>query len=222
MVEIGNQRQRRVASSNSIGRCLISFASSSLTQLSLFLLPSFFPSFSLLSLSPLTLSFSTVGSDRCWEMLQETCRSGRISAGFRFLQYCIHLGRLYWIGSTRSLFLLIISPLLDVILNAEFSMLVIGLCSILTTDPGCVTNESSHHNQLVESPVSVFEAHSEVENVEKPLQLDMSHIINTDIEIIFWSRNWCLQLVTFPTSLLLKKILFHFRESDIVGTARHL
>ncbi|XP_028090605.1 uncharacterized protein LOC114290822 isoform X3 [Camellia sinensis] len=100
MVEIGNQRQRRVASSNSIGRCLISFASSSLTQLSLFLLPSFFPSFSLLSLSPLTLSFSTVGSDRCWEMLQETCRSGRISAGFRFLQYCIHLGRLYWIGST--------------------------------------------------------------------------------------------------------------------------
>ncbi|XP_028090606.1 uncharacterized protein LOC114290822 isoform X4 [Camellia sinensis] len=131
MVEIGNQRQRRVASSNSIGRCLISFASSSLTQLSLFLLPSFFPSFSLLSLSPLTLSFSTVGSDRCWEMLQETCRSGRISAGFRFLQYCIHLGRLYWIGSTRSLFLLIISPLLDVILNAEFSMLVIGLCRIL-------------------------------------------------------------------------------------------
>ncbi|GMP80766.1 hypothetical protein CsSME_00035754 [Camellia sinensis var. sinensis] len=94
-------------------------------------------------------------------MLQETCRSGRISAGFRFLQYYIHLGRLYWIGSTRSLFLLIISPLLDVILNAEFSMLVIGLCSILTTDPGYVTNESSHHNQLVESPVSVFEAHSE-------------------------------------------------------------
>ncbi|CAL5327469.1 unnamed protein product [Camellia sinensis] len=33
-------------------------------------------------------------------------------------------------------------------------MLVIGLCSILTTDPGYVTNESSHHNQLVESPVS--------------------------------------------------------------------
>ncbi|XP_028057734.1 uncharacterized protein LOC114261641 [Camellia sinensis] len=94
-------------------------------------------------------------------MLQETCRSGRISAGFRFLQYYIHLGRLYWIGSTRSLFLLIISPLLDIILNAEFSMLVIGLCSILTTDPGYVTNESSHHNQLVESPVSVFEAHSE-------------------------------------------------------------
>ncbi|GMP80765.1 hypothetical protein CsSME_00035754 [Camellia sinensis var. sinensis] len=55
----------------------------------------------------------------------------------------------------------VISPLLDVILNAEFSMLVIGLCSILTTDPGYVTNESSHHNQLVESPVSVFEAHSE-------------------------------------------------------------
>ncbi|XP_028071388.1 probable palmitoyltransferase ZDHHC12 [Camellia sinensis] len=94
-------------------------------------------------------------------MLQETCRSGRISAGFRFLQYYIQLGRLYWIGSTRSLFFLIISPLLDVILNAEFFMLVIGLCSILTTDPGYVTNESSHHNQLVESPVSVFEAHSE-------------------------------------------------------------
>ncbi|KAL7201734.1 hypothetical protein ACSBR1_033434 [Camellia fascicularis] len=37
-------------------------------------------------------------------MLQETCRSGSSSAGFRFgfrfLQYYIHLGRLDWIGST--------------------------------------------------------------------------------------------------------------------------
>ncbi|GMP96736.1 hypothetical protein CsSME_00045245 [Camellia sinensis var. sinensis] len=67
----------------------------------------------------------------------------------------------------------VISPLLDFILNAEFSMLVIGLCSILTTDPGYVTNESSHHNQLVESPVSVFEAHSEQELV--PLTRDIPY-----------------------------------------------
>ncbi|CAL5426694.1 unnamed protein product [Camellia sinensis] len=174
MVEIGNQRQRTVASSNSIGRCLISFASSSLTQLSLFLLPSFFR----LALLGVT------GVGRCCKRLVGVAES---APAFVFFNIIFIWG--VYIGLVRQ----------------EFSMLVIGLCSILTTDPGYVTNESSHHNQLVESPVSVFEAHSEVENVEKPLQLDMNHIINTDIEIIFWSRNWCLQLVTFPTSLLLKK-----------------
>ncbi|CAL5424388.1 unnamed protein product [Camellia sinensis] len=169
-------------------------------------------SLSLLSLSALAL-LGVTGVGRCCKRLVGVAES---APAFVFFNIIFIWG--VYIGLVRQVF----SPLLDVILNAEFSMLVIGLCSILTTDPGYVTNESSHHNQLVESPVSVFEAHSEVENVEKPLQLDMNHIINTDIEIIFWSRNWCLQLVTFPTSLLLKKILFHFRESDIVGTARHL
>ncbi|KAI7981603.1 Palmitoyltransferase AKR1 [Camellia lanceoleosa] len=56
-------------------------------------------------------------------------------------------------------------PISDVILNAEFSMLMLGLCSILTTYPGYVTNESSHHNQFY-----------------------MNHMINTDIEIILRAR----------------------------------
>ncbi|GMP89313.1 hypothetical protein CsSME_00040950 [Camellia sinensis var. sinensis] len=123
-------------------------------------------------------------------MLQETCRSGSISAGVRFLRYYIHLGGLYWNGSTRSLFILIISPLLDIILYAEFFMLVIGLCSILTTDPGYVTNESSHHNQLVESPVSAFEAHSE--------------------ELVPSTRDIPYEFVAEEV-----RILFHSRESDM-------
>ncbi|KAG5515319.1 hypothetical protein RHGRI_036384 [Rhododendron griersonianum] len=53
-----------------------------------------------------------------------------------------------------------ISPLMDFILNTEFVMLMVGLCSILSTDPGFVTTESSHLNKFVESPVSVYEAHS--------------------------------------------------------------
>ncbi|KAL7201733.1 hypothetical protein ACSBR1_033433 [Camellia fascicularis] len=197
MEEIGNQRQRRVASSNSIGRCLILFVSSSLTQLSLFLLPSFFPSFSLLTLLSLSgllsLSLSlyiyiykyvvqvvatvallgVTGVGRCCKRLVGV---GASAPAFVFFNIMFIWG--VYIGLVQQ----VISLLLDVILNAEFFRLVIGLCSILTTDPDNVTNESSHHNQLVESPVSVFEAHSEVVNVEKPFQLDM---INTNIEILF-------------------------------------
>ncbi|KAF7119374.1 hypothetical protein RHSIM_Rhsim13G0083900 [Rhododendron simsii] len=54
----------------------------------------------------------------------------------------------------------VISPLMDFILNTEFIMLMVGLCSILSTDPGFVMTESSHLNNFVERPVSVFEAHS--------------------------------------------------------------
>ncbi|CAL5352977.1 unnamed protein product [Camellia sinensis] len=154
MEEIGDQRQRRVASSNSIGRCLISFVSSSLTHLCLFMLPSFFPSFSLLSLLSLSAValLGVTGVGRCCKRLVGV---GASAPAFVFFNIIFIWG--VYIGLVRQ----VISPLLDVILNAEFFMLVIGLCSILTTDPGYVTNESSHHNQLVESPVSVFEAHSE-------------------------------------------------------------
>ncbi|THG04401.1 hypothetical protein TEA_029249 [Camellia sinensis var. sinensis] len=161
MEEIGDQRQRRVASSNSIAVALL----------------------------------GVTGVGRCCKRLVGV---GASAPAFVFFNIIFIWG--VYIGLVRQ----VISPLLDVILNAEFFMLVIGLCSILTTDPGYVTNESSHHNQLVESPVSVFEAHSEVANVEKPFQLDM---INTDIEIIYWCRNWCLQLVTFPMSSLLKNFI---------------
>lgn len=44
-------------------------------------------------------------------------------------------------------------------------MYIVG-ASILSTDPGFVTTESSHLNKFVESPVSVYEAHSKVVNVE--------------------------------------------------------
>lgn len=111
----------------------------------------------------------------------------------------------YWLPYI-SFFFVVISPLMDFILNTEFIMLMVGLCrldscfythaksksnwshrtrtqeifihlstmlimyivgaSILSTDPGFVMTESSHLNNFVERPVSVFEAHSKVVNVE--------------------------------------------------------
>lgn len=44
-------------------------------------------------------------------------------------------------------------------------MYIVG-ASIMSTDPGFAMTESSHLNTFVESPVSVFEAHSKVVNVE--------------------------------------------------------
>ncbi|CAL5424390.1 unnamed protein product [Camellia sinensis] len=140
MEEIGNQKQRRVASSNSIGRCLISFVSSSLTQLSLFLLPSFFPSFSLLSLSAVAL-LGVTGVGRCCKRLVGVEAS---APAFVFFDIIFIWG--VYIGMVRQ------GPSL-------FSFFM--LYPDNRTDPGYVTNESSHHNQLVESSVSVFEAHSE-------------------------------------------------------------
>ncbi|CAL5352980.1 unnamed protein product [Camellia sinensis] len=160
MEEIGNQKQRRVASSNSIGRCLISFVSSSLTQLSLFLLPSFFPSFSLLSLSAVAL-WGVTGVGRCCKRLVAVEAS---APAFVFFDIKFIWG--VFIGMFRQAHPAVLKhsrhPLsaYNGILMTLYSTQS-SLCSILTTDPGYVTNESSHHNQLVESPVSVFEAHSE-------------------------------------------------------------
>ncbi|XP_058199573.1 uncharacterized protein LOC131314746 isoform X1 [Rhododendron vialii] len=149
---VEHTRNRR-ASSDLISRCLTSFVSFSLIQLALYMLLCFFPNSSLLTFLSLSavamLALAAVG--RCCKRLLRLRAS---APAFVFLNIMFGWG--VYIGVIRQ----VISPLMDFILNTEFVMLMVGLCSILSTDPGFVTTESSHLNKFVERPVSVFEAHS--------------------------------------------------------------
>ncbi|PSR86700.1 Protein S-acyltransferase 23 [Actinidia chinensis var. chinensis] len=152
MAESEDRRNRRTWP-NLIGRCLVSLIIFSQTQLALYMVPFFIPNssvLSLLSLSAMVLLVLTGVGRFCKRLLRV-----RASApAFVFLNILFIWG--VYVGVVRQ----VVSSLMNFMLNMEFLMLMIGLCSILSTDPGYVTNESTHLNNLVESPVSVFEVHS--------------------------------------------------------------
>lgn len=151
--ESGEQRRNRRTSSDLISGCSTSFVYFSLIQLALYMVPYFFPNFSLLTLLPLSAValLAVAAVVRCCKRLLRV----RASAPALVFLSIIFVWGVY-VGVIRQ----VISPLMDFILNTEFLMLMVGLCSILSTDPGFVTIESSHLNKLVESSVSVVEAHS--------------------------------------------------------------
>ncbi|KAE8039040.1 hypothetical protein FH972_011488 [Carpinus fangiana] len=54
-----------------------------------------------------------------------------------------------------------VSCVMDIVFSGEVTMLIIGLCSIIASNPGLVTCGSSCANELVESLVAEVEAHNE-------------------------------------------------------------
>ncbi|XP_062172207.1 uncharacterized protein LOC133877805 isoform X3 [Alnus glutinosa] len=55
-----------------------------------------------------------------------------------------------------------VSLVMDIVFSGEVTMLIIGLCSIIASNPGLVTCGSSCANELVESLDAEVEAHNEV------------------------------------------------------------
>ncbi|KAL6979201.1 protein S-acyltransferase [Sarracenia purpurea var. burkii] len=141
-----DQKNRRVPT-NLIARCAISFVSASLAQFTLSMVPRFFPASSL----PVLLSFSAIAllaMAGVGKLCKRLIRVRASAPALVFFNIAFVWG--IYIGVVRR----VISPLMDILLNAEFLMLMIGLCSILSTDPGYVTNESSNLNKLGGSSVS--------------------------------------------------------------------
>ncbi|KAL6975854.1 protein S-acyltransferase [Sarracenia purpurea var. burkii] len=141
-----DQKNRKVPT-NLIARCAISFVSASLAQFSLSMVPRLFPASSplcLFSLSAIALlAMAGVG-----KLCKRLVRVRASAPALVFFNIAFVWG--VYVGVVRR----VISPLMDILLNAEFLMLIIGLCSILSTDLGYVTNESSNLDKFGGSSIS--------------------------------------------------------------------
>ncbi|XP_075634271.1 uncharacterized protein LOC142606812 isoform X3 [Castanea sativa] len=136
-----------------IGRCTVSCISVLLSQLALSLVPRFFsasPLFIQLILSALVL-LVVVGLGRCSKRLLGVSGSAAAFVFFNIL--------FIW-----AVYLAVLRPavscLMDIAFNGAITMLIIGLCSIMSSNPGLVTYGSS--DEIVESSVAEFEAHNRI------------------------------------------------------------
>ncbi|KAK7835799.1 palmitoyltransferase zdhhc3 [Quercus suber] len=128
-----------------IGRCTVSCISVLLSQFALSLVPRFFsasPLFIQLILSALVL-LVVVGLGRCSKRLLGVSGSASAFVFFNIL--------FIW-----AVYLAVLRPavscLMDIAFNGAIIMLIIGLCSIMSSNPGLVTYGSS--DELVESSVA--------------------------------------------------------------------
>ncbi|KAK4606431.1 hypothetical protein RGQ29_000605 [Quercus rubra] len=136
-----------------IGRCTVSCISVLFSQLALSLVPRFFsasPLFIQLILSALVL-LVVVGLGRCSKRLLGV--SGSASA---FVFFSILFLWAVYLAVLRPA----VSCLMDIAFNGAITMLIIGLCSIMSSNPGLVTYGSS--DELVESSVAEVEAHNRI------------------------------------------------------------
>ncbi|XP_065616777.1 uncharacterized protein LOC111993355 isoform X2 [Quercus suber] len=136
-----------------IGRCTVSCISVLLSQFALSLVPRFFsasPLFIQLILSALVL-LVVVGLGRCSKRLLGVSGSASAFVFFNIL--------FIW-----AVYLAVLRPavscLMDIAFNGAIIMLIIGLCSIMSSNPGLVTYGSS--DELVESSVAEVEAHNRI------------------------------------------------------------
>ncbi|KAK9280171.1 hypothetical protein L1049_013858 [Liquidambar formosana] len=135
-------------------RCTVSCIFVFVAQFALSAVPRFFPASSLLThlaLSVLVL-LAVVGFGRCIKRLLGVRASAPALVFFNVL--------FIW-GVYMAVVRQAISPLMDIIFNGELVLLIIGLCSILSSDPGLVSQGSSCFDGLVESPVTEVEANYE-------------------------------------------------------------
>ncbi|XAR60571.1 hypothetical protein NMG60_11034000 [Bertholletia excelsa] len=134
MAELGDQRKRG-ASFDLISRCFVSFLSFSLTHLALYTVPFFFPTSFLLVLLLLSVVvlFALAGVGRCCKRFLGVRDS---APSFVFFNILFIWG--VYIGVIRQ----VTSSLMDFIINSQFLLLVTGLFSILSKDPGYVACES--------------------------------------------------------------------------------
>ncbi|XP_021894514.1 probable palmitoyltransferase ZDHHC12 isoform X2 [Carica papaya] len=143
MLESNDQRKFS-PSSESISRCIVSCTFVLLTQSALSLVPLFFsasPILLQLSLSAL-LQVLAVGFGR-------VCRrvTGLRASAPAFVFFNILFVWGVYIAVVRKA----VSRLADIIFNGEIIMIVTGLCSILSSDPGFVAYSSTGSDELTES-----------------------------------------------------------------------
>ncbi|XP_059430457.1 probable protein S-acyltransferase 15 isoform X3 [Corylus avellana] len=154
MVELHYQR-KPLARWKLIGRCTVSGISVLLSQFAVSLVPRFFSASPLLiqvALSALVL-LVVVGFGRWCRRLVGFYASAPAFVFFNVL----FVWAVYFVVLRRA-----VSCVMDIVFSGEVTMLIIGLCSIIASNPGLVTCGSSCANELVESLVAEVEAHNEV------------------------------------------------------------
>lgn len=136
MVELSNDHPRRKNSPELIFRWMISCIFAILTQLSLLLIPNFFPSFSLLShllLSAVVLVLA-IGFGQFFRRL-----IGIRASPPAFVFFHIIFIWAVYLGVIREA----VSSPMDIILNGELVILLTGFFRILVSDPGFVHHDSA-------------------------------------------------------------------------------
>lgn len=149
-----DDRDKCKALSTLTGRCVISCFFVLLTQFALSIVPRFFPAAPLLihfALSVLILPV-VVGFGRCSRRLLGVHASAPALVFFNIF----FMWGLYIVVVRQA-----ISPLLDIMFNGALVLLIIGLCSIISSDPGLVTDGSSCLDKLVQDSIIEVEARHE-------------------------------------------------------------
>ncbi|XP_073303293.1 uncharacterized protein [Primulina huaijiensis] len=123
---------------------LVSIISVFVTQLTLFLLPQFLPTLSLLTLLPLSalLIVVVMGLGRCCKKVL-----GVRASAPAFVFFSIIFIWAVYIYVVRQ----VISPVMDIVFNIEIVTVVIGLLGIMSVDPGFVKDQSCCLNTVVKS-----------------------------------------------------------------------
>ncbi|XP_061957926.1 palmitoyltransferase AKR1-like isoform X3 [Populus nigra] len=152
MQQIQDQRKKNVLVScfKQIGRCTVSCILVLLTQFALTLVPHFFPASSLLV--QLTLSVFVLGLGRWCRRIVGVYASAPALVFFNL----IFIWAVYIFIVRQA-----IPYFISIVFNIEVTLLILGVCSILSSDPGLVTHGSSDANKLIETKAFGVEAHNE-------------------------------------------------------------
>ncbi|KAH7526425.1 hypothetical protein JRO89_XSUnG0056200 [Xanthoceras sorbifolium] len=137
-----------------IGRCTVSCIFVLLAQFSLSLVPRFF------SASPFLLQFAlsallllvVLGIGSCCRRLL-----GLHSSAPAFVFFNILFIWSFYVAVVRK----VTSSLMDGLFNAEVAIMIIGLCSIQSTDPGLATHETLTSDKLVQSSSFGVDTHNQ-------------------------------------------------------------
>ncbi|KAH8499213.1 hypothetical protein Peur_074331 [Populus x canadensis] len=156
MQQIQDQRKKKVLVScfKQIGRCTVSCVLVLLTQFALTLVPHFFPASSLLvqlTLSVVVLVF-VLGLGRWCRRIVGVYASAPALVFFNL----IFIWAVYIFIVRQA-----IPYFISIVFNIEVTLLILGVCSILSSDPGLVTHGSSDANKLIETKAFGVEAHNE-------------------------------------------------------------
>ncbi|KAJ6895448.1 hypothetical protein NC651_021833 [Populus alba x Populus x berolinensis] len=156
MQQIQDQRKKKVLVScfKQIGRCTVSCILVLLTQFALTLVPHFFPASSLLvqlTLSVVVLVF-VLGLGRWCRRIVGVYASAPALVFFNL----IFIWAVYIFIVRQA-----IPYFISIVFNIEVALLILGVCSILSSDPGVVTHGSSDANKLIETKAFGVEAHNE-------------------------------------------------------------
>ncbi|KAL8525642.1 hypothetical protein ACS0TY_015035 [Phlomoides rotata] len=149
---------------SSIISCLVSLISLLFTQFTLSLLPLLLPFIILLLLLPLSalLLVIVVGLGRFCKNV-----AGVRASPPAFVFFSIFYIWAIYIFVVRKA----ISSFLDIVFNVQIIMIILGLCRIMSSDPGFVTRLSSCHDLFLQSPPSEADAQEE----ELEVSISMVH-----------------------------------------------